>query len=49
MIEQLNISMIQLDEYKNIDRSSSRFEKDSGIHAHIRRGPLGVVLCLGPI
>ena len=37
-----------IDEYKNIDRSSSRFEKDSGIHAHIRRGPLGVVLCLGP-
>ena len=35
-------------EYKNIDRSSARFEKDSGIHAHIRRGPLGVVLCLGP-
>jgi glyceraldehyde-3-phosphate dehydrogenase (NADP+) len=37
-----------IDEYKNIDRSSARFEKDSGINAHIRRGPLGVVLCLGP-
>ena len=37
-----------INEYKKIDRSSARFEKDSGIHAHIRRGPLGVVLCLGP-
>ena len=38
----------QKQEYKKIDRSSAKFEKDSGIHAHIRRGPLGVVLCLGP-
>ena len=37
-----------IEEYKKIDRSSAKFEKDSGIHAHIRRGPLGVVLCLGP-
>jgi len=37
-----------IEDYKNMDRSSARFEKNSGIHAHIRRGPLGVVLCLGP-
>ena len=27
---------------------SAKFEKNSDIYAHIRRGPLGVVLCLGP-
>ena len=37
-----------IEEYKEIDRSSAKFEKHSGVHAHIRRGPLGVVLCLGP-
>ena len=37
-----------IEDYKNIDRKSSRFEKSSGIYAHIRRGSLGVVLCLGP-
>ncbi|WGK64125.1 NADP-dependent glyceraldehyde-3-phosphate dehydrogenase [Croceiramulus getboli] len=37
-----------IEEYKNMDRDSARFEKHAGIHAHIRRGPLGVVLCLGP-
>ena len=37
-----------IEAYKNIDRDSSKFEKHSGIYAHIRRGPLGVVLCLGP-
>jgi len=37
-----------IEDYKNMDRDSARFEKNSGIHAHIRRGPLGVVLCLGP-
>merc|ERR1711965_820645 len=37
-----------IDAYKSIDRDSAKFEKNSGIHAHIRRGPLGVVLCLGP-
>ena len=37
-----------IEAYKNIDRDSSKFQKDSGIYAHIRRGPLGVVLCLGP-
>lgn len=35
-------------EYKNIDRNAARFEKHEGVIAHIRRGPLGVVLCLGP-
>ncbi|NER16386.1 NADP-dependent glyceraldehyde-3-phosphate dehydrogenase [Spongiivirga citrea] len=37
-----------IEDYKQMDRDSARFEKNSGIHAHIRRGPLGVVLCLGP-
>ena len=37
-----------IEAYKTIDRDSSKFEKHSGIYAHIRRGPLGVVLCLGP-
>ena len=40
--------MIQLMSTKILTDPSSRFEKDSGINAHIRRGPLGVVLCLGP-
>lgn len=35
-------------EYKNLDRNAARFEKHEGVIAHIRRGPLGVVLCLGP-
>ncbi|MBC3758048.1 NADP-dependent glyceraldehyde-3-phosphate dehydrogenase [Hyunsoonleella sp. SJ7] len=37
-----------IEAYKDIDRDSARFQKHSGVHAHIRRGPLGVVLCLGP-
>ena len=37
-----------IEEYKKIDRDSAKFEKHGGIYAHIRRGPLGVVLCLGP-
>ncbi|GAA3634708.1 NADP-dependent glyceraldehyde-3-phosphate dehydrogenase [Flavivirga jejuensis] len=37
-----------IEAYKEIDRSSAKFEKNSGVYAHIRRGPLGVVLCLGP-
>lgn len=37
-----------IEDYKQMDRDSARFDKNSGIHAHIRRGPLGVVLCLGP-
>ena len=34
--------------YKKLDRKSAKFDKEANIHAHIRRGPLGVVLCLGP-
>ena len=37
-----------IEAYKKLDRKSAKFDKQSGIHAHIRRGPLGVVLCLGP-
>ena len=37
-----------IEAYKQIDRESAKFQKNSGINAHIRRGPLGVVLCLGP-
>ncbi|NNC44597.1 MAG: aldehyde dehydrogenase family protein, partial [Winogradskyella sp.] len=37
-----------IEEYKQIDRDSAKFEKHGGVYAHIRRGPLGVVLCLGP-
>jgi glyceraldehyde-3-phosphate dehydrogenase (NADP+) len=35
-------------DYKNLDRSAAKFVKHEGVNAHIRRGPLGVVLCLGP-
>lgn len=37
-----------IEEYKQLDRNAAKFQKHSGIYAHIRRGPLGVVLCLGP-
>ncbi len=37
-----------LEEYKTLDRNAARFDKHDGVYAHIRRGPLGVVLCLGP-
>ena len=37
-----------IEDYKQMDRNSAKFEKHSGVYAHIRRGPLGVVLCLGP-
>jgi glyceraldehyde-3-phosphate dehydrogenase (NADP+) len=37
-----------IEDYKQMDRDSAKFEKNSGVHAHVRRGPLGVVLCLGP-
>lgn len=37
-----------IEDYKNLDRDSAKFEKNDGVYAHIRRGPLGVVLCLGP-
>ena len=37
-----------IEEYKQLDRDSAKFSKHDGVYAHIRRGPLGVVLCLGP-
>lgn len=37
-----------IEEYKQLDRDSAKFRKHDGVYAHIRRGPLGVVLCLGP-
>jgi glyceraldehyde-3-phosphate dehydrogenase (NADP+) len=33
---------------KDLDRASSRFTLVEGVIAQIRRGPLGVVLCMGP-
>ncbi|HXA00819.1 MAG TPA: NADP-dependent glyceraldehyde-3-phosphate dehydrogenase [Cytophagaceae bacterium] len=33
---------------KKLDRNSSKFEIEQGIIGKIRRGPLGVVLCMGP-
>ncbi len=37
-----------IEDYKELDRNSAKFTKHGGVHAHIRRGPLGIVLCLGP-
>ncbi|WP_437395322.1 NADP-dependent glyceraldehyde-3-phosphate dehydrogenase [Flagellimonas lutimaris] len=37
-----------IEDYKQLDRDSAKFQKHDGVYAHIRRGPLGVVLCLGP-
>ncbi|MFM1878987.1 MAG: glyceraldehyde 3-phosphate dehydrogenase, NADP-d ependent [Bacteroidota bacterium] len=37
-----------IEEYKDLDRGSAKFMKQDGVYAQIRRGPLGVVLCLGP-
>lgn len=37
-----------IEAYKQIDRDSAKFHKHDNVYAHIRRGPLGVVLCLGP-
>lgn len=37
-----------IEEYKQLDRNSANFKKHQGVYAHVRRGPLGVVLCLGP-
>ena len=34
--------------YKDIDRASAKIHHEGGVHAHIRRGPIGIVLCLGP-
>jgi glyceraldehyde-3-phosphate dehydrogenase (NADP+) len=37
-----------IEDYKQLDRSNSKFSKSQGVNAMVRRGPLGVVLCLGP-
>ncbi|HEX8270600.1 MAG TPA: NADP-dependent glyceraldehyde-3-phosphate dehydrogenase [Flavobacterium sp.] len=37
-----------IEDYKKIDHEGAHFTKSQGINAMIRRGPLGVVLCLGP-
>ena len=37
-----------IEDYRQLDRNSAKFQKHDGVYAHIRRGPLGVVLCLGP-
>ncbi|HEX8561686.1 MAG TPA: NADP-dependent glyceraldehyde-3-phosphate dehydrogenase [Flavobacterium sp.] len=37
-----------IEDYKKIDHEGAHFVKSQGINAMIRRGPLGVVLCLGP-
>ncbi len=37
-----------IEDYKQLDRDAAKFEKHEGVYAHIRRGPVGVVLCLGP-
>lgn len=37
-----------IENYKELDRNSARFTKNQGVNAMVRRGPLGVVLCLGP-
>lgn len=37
-----------IEELKELDRNSARFQLHSNVYAQVRRGPLGVVLCLGP-
>jgi glyceraldehyde-3-phosphate dehydrogenase (NADP+) len=37
-----------IEEYKELTRRGSRIASKDGIVSQIRRGPLGVVLCLGP-
>jgi glyceraldehyde-3-phosphate dehydrogenase (NADP+) len=37
-----------IDALKNLDRESSRIDLQQGIYAQVRRGPLGVVLCMAP-
>lgn len=37
-----------IEEVKQLDRESSRFQFSGGILAQIRRAPLGVTLCMGP-
>ncbi|MFZ4680503.1 MAG: NADP-dependent glyceraldehyde-3-phosphate dehydrogenase [Flavobacterium sp.] len=37
-----------IEDYKQLDRNNARFTKSQGVNAMVRRGPLGVVSCLGP-
>jgi glyceraldehyde-3-phosphate dehydrogenase (NADP+) len=37
-----------IESYKELNSRSAHFSKVQGINAMIRRGPIGVVLCLGP-
>lgn len=37
-----------IESYKDLHSRSAHFSKVQGINAMVRRGPLGVVLCLGP-
>ncbi len=37
-----------IDALKNLDRDSSRIQKKNDIYAQIRRGPLGITVCMGP-
>ncbi len=37
-----------IDALKELDRTTSRLQKEEGIYAQIRRGPIGVALCMGP-
>jgi glyceraldehyde-3-phosphate dehydrogenase (NADP+) len=37
-----------IEEYKELQRRGSRIASKDGVLSQIRRGPLGVVLCLGP-
>ena len=38
--------MDTIEAYKNLDRKGAKFDQQGGVYAHIRRGPLGVVLAL---
>lgn len=37
-----------IDSYKELNSRSAHFSRVQGINAMVRRGPIGVVLCLGP-
>lgn len=37
-----------IEELKKLDRDHSKLQMHSDIYAQVRRGPLGVVLCMGP-
>ena len=37
-----------INDLKEIDRKHANVQLESGVYAQIRRGPLGVILCMGP-